>query len=196
MQFLSPCIRIYFGGLVRKDSFNSSVQINLLARNNPRVVTMHDAMTKVNNQEDRDAYISSQETARVPVLGEENVEAVDEREDDERYESNVCTNGLKEGVVRDILLVEALNLGGFAESKIGDRTADPGDKAGGVGQIDEPVEDYGTAAGAVEVGKWAEERGSNNGHVWDTTLSAFSEDLGCVTSDCERVERARRHVEE
>lgn len=60
-------------------------------------------------------------------------------------------------MVRQILLANALDFTGFAESKIDDATAYPTDEAGRVGQVDEPVEHDGSGVGDVEVCKGAEQ---------------------------------------
>lgn len=68
-------------------------------------------------------------------------------------------------MVRDHFSIEVLHQVGFSKSDVDDTATNPGNEAGGVGEIDEPVEDDGAATRAVEVGEWREERRCYDGHV-------------------------------
>lgn len=73
--------------------------------------------------------ISREERAGGPILWPEDSEAVDERQEHEAYNGDVAPIGLNFGMIRKILLADALDFTGFAESKIHDATAYPADEA-------------------------------------------------------------------
>lgn len=68
-------------------------------------------------------------------------------------------------MVRQVRLGDSLDLAGFAEADVHDRATDPADEAGGVGQVDEPVEHDAGILSDVEVGEGAEEAGCAYGAV-------------------------------
>lgn len=55
---------------------------------------MEDAMSKVDAQEYWDANVRSEETASGETTGEEHVETIYQREDDEASHSDVCSDRL------------------------------------------------------------------------------------------------------
>lgn len=61
---------------------------------------------------------------------------------------------------------DALSSAGFAEADVDHAAGHPAYEAGGVGEIDEPVEDYGGAVSDVEVGEGTEDGAGANGTVW------------------------------
>lgn len=108
-------------------------------------------MDEVDTQEERNTDISRQEAGRGEAAWEEDIEAIDQGEEGEGNNCNPRADGLEERMVRDVTLGKALDVGCFAESEVDNAAADPGDEAGGVGQVHEPSEDDRSAAGAVEV---------------------------------------------
>ena len=150
-------------------------------------------MHKVDDQEDRNPHIRREEAARAPLAREEDRESIQEtqqREHDERDVRAVWLYKARPG------RLDALSHPRFAETEIHDAAADPGDKAGGVGEVDEPVEDDAAAAAAVEVGEGAEEARGRDGVVGDAPAVAGLEDAGCAALDGKRVEAAAADVEE
>jgi len=127
------------------------MQINLLTRNDPRLLPMPRAMAKIDNQKDWNTNIRSEERRSGETAGEEDVESVDQGEDYESHHGDPGSHWLQEGVVWYQLPVERLYLVGFAEAQVDDAAADPGDEAGGVGEVNEPTEDHRPAIRAVEV---------------------------------------------
>lgn len=84
-------------------------------------------VSTIDNEEDRDANVGGEETARGPVLRPEDVEAVDEREQDEHDHGQPGTPGLEPFVVVGKVGVgDALGAEGFAEAEVDYAAADPG----------------------------------------------------------------------
>lgn len=100
-------------------------------------------MSKVDDEENRNSNIGCQERGHAPILRPEDAEAIDEGQDDESNDGSVWSPWLHYWCVGEFGVGDALDLASFAESKVDDWAADPGDKAWSVGQVDEPVEDHG-----------------------------------------------------
>ena len=119
---------------------------------------MRKPVSQINQEEDWNADVGGQEVAGTPVLWEKDRESIDECQNWEGDESNPSAVWLEEGFVGDLIEREVLRQVGFAESEVRDAAACPGDEAGCVSEVDEPVEDDGPAVGTVQVGKSAKER--------------------------------------
>ena len=125
--------------LLRQHLRHSRVQIHLHRIMRPRILASIDPMPKVYGEVYRDADVGSEERGRGPVLGPEDVEAVDEAEEGEADDGAVGAPGLHEGVVGEVC--DALCLARLAEAEVDNAAGDPGDEAARVGEVDEPVED-------------------------------------------------------
>lgn len=192
-QLLPPGIphpgRLLGGNNLRQPSLH----IHLLAAPRPRVAPEDQPVTEIQHQEGGNANVRGEEVTRGPLGGEEHGEPVDQREEDGAHQTDRHAIGLHLG---DIRLLDALDLAGLVEAEVHDAAADPGDEAGGVGEVDEPVEDGVGAVADGQVGQEREEGGDADGHVGDAPAVAGLEDAGGVAGDGEGVERAGGHVQE
>ena len=135
-----PPLIMFLGNLKFRllDFRKPRLQIHLAWCPGPSILPVNDTMYDVQDDEDGDTDVGGEEGGGGELTVKEDGEAVDEEKKGEHDEGDVGTVGLEAGVEwwRD-----ALSEAGFAESKVDDAAADPGDEAGGVGEVDEPGED-------------------------------------------------------
>jgi hypothetical protein len=141
----------------------TGLHIHLLRVPRPLVLPEHNPMNDIHHNKDGNPNIRRQKPTCTPVLREEDREAVRQAEEREHDDRDVGAIGLDPGMVGRF---DSLGGAGFAESEVDDATADPGDHAPGVGQVDEPGEDCGAAGGDVEVREACEQGGYRDRVLW------------------------------
>lgn len=113
----------------------SGVQVHFRRVVYPRLFHVGESVAKVDAQEDGDADVGGQEGGGAPILGPEDVEAVNQAEEGEGRHRNVGAVRLDPRAVGQLGL-DALDLTSFAEAEVDDAAADPRNEARGVGEVD------------------------------------------------------------
>lgn len=103
-----------------------------------------DLVAKVQDKEDGQGDVSSNEVADVPVATDEDLETVGKGEDAEESEEEVAGVRLEDGAVRQSV-EELVVFHSLAEADIGRKDDNPGDVTGDGGNVHEPREDLGTS---------------------------------------------------
>lgn len=169
------------------------MHIHLLRTPSPGITPVQEPVTKVQDQKRRDTNVGREEVADRPLGREEHGKPVDQHHQGGTSHAEDGTVRLQAGLVG---LLDSLGGGGLAEAEEDHATADPGNKAGGIGKVDEPVEHDGTRVADGEVGQCGETGRGADGIVRDTPAVTGLEDARGVAGHGERVQGARRHVEE
>jgi len=131
-----PCRR-----LVRKHAIHACLHIHLHRVMSPSVAPRPDPVSTVEDEEHGNTNIGREERAYVPLLGPEDVKAIDEAQESEADDDSPRTPLADGRLVWEI--GDILRLAGFAETQVDDAAADPGDETRGVCQVHEPGEDNG-----------------------------------------------------
>lgn len=133
-------------------------------------------MASIDHHEDRYANVICQKRARGPILGPEDIETIDKDQNREHDQRDPGSPWLSPGMVWLVCVGDALGGAGFAEAQVDDATAYPGVKGRCVGQVDKPIEHYGTGGPAVEVSQSCEEGGTSYSAVWNALFGAGFEE--------------------
>lgn len=161
------------GPLRRQDLLQPGVQIDILTLPHPRITPKHHPMTHIKQHKRRDPNIRGEKVRRAPIRREKAREAIDKQQKHRHTQADVDPVRLQTAFIR---LLDPLHFHGGAEPEVHDAAADPGDEAGGVGEVDQPVEDGVGAGRDGEVGEEGEERGHRDGDIGHAPPVACFED--------------------
>lgn len=139
--------------------------------------TLEDLPEGIEGKVDGDADISGDEVLDGPVSGCEDIEAVEDDDDGEVGEGEVCGVGLEPGAEDQVLAVNSLSDQGLAELDEGDADGHPCEEVGNGGEVLEPAEDIGCTAGHGHESDEGDGGSHHDGVVWDTGTGALEEEL-------------------
>jgi hypothetical protein len=151
----------------------------------------------IENENSRHSDVGSDEVLNIPVVSDEDLEAVEEGNEHEEDERNPGGVGLPGRLVWERVPVDALSLHTVVEPKVGEEDDDPGDDSSDRRDVVEPVEDLiGAVASEGHVSQGAEDNGSDRDGVdGESSLGADSEEGGSLAFESEGVEDSGRSVD-
>lgn len=141
------------------------MHIDLFRAPSPWVTPVESPVSEIENNKGRDTDVCGEKAADRPLGGEENCEAIDEQHEYGTCQAEIRAIGLQPRFVR---LLDPLRFHGFAEPEKHDAAANPGDKAGGIGKVHEPVEDNRAGVADSKVGQCREARRHSDSIVWNS----------------------------
>lgn len=130
-------------------------------------------MTRIKQDKRRDTNIRCEKVRRAPIRREKAREAINQQQKYRHTQTDVYAVRLQTALIR---LLDALGLHRGAEPEVHDAAADPGDEAGGIGEVDQPVEDGVGTRRDGEVGEEGEEGGCCDGDIGNPPSVACFED--------------------